>query len=70
MCFNFFRIFFNSGRWCRQSDTISPYLFHILYVEIMGIMIRKIRNIRCIHIHKEYGWFQYADDVIMYLNEI
>lgn len=61
MCFNFLWIFYNIGRWCRQGD--------IIYVEIMDIMIIKIRNIRCIHIQKEYGWFRYVDDAIMFLNE-
>lgn len=49
MCFDFFWIFYNIGRWCRQGD--------IIYVEIMDIMIIKIRNIR------------YVDDAIMVLNE-
>lgn len=35
----------------------------------MDIMIITIRNIRCIHIQKEYGWFRYVDDAIMFLNE-
>lgn len=61
MCFNFFWIFYDIGRWCRQGD--------IIYVEIMDIMKITIRNIRCIHIQKEYGWLRYVDDAIMFLNE-
>lgn len=62
-----FSEFFNIGRGCRQGDPISPYLFNIC-VEIMGIMIRQNKNIKGIHIQKEYCLFQYADDTIMFLD--
>lgn len=61
----FFSEFFYIGHGCRQGDPILPYLFNIC-VEIMEIMVKQNRNIRGIHIQKEYCFFQYADDIIIH----
>ena len=64
----FFSQFFNIGRGCRQGDPISPYLF-LLCVEILGMLIRKTKNIKGINISDvEYKLFQFADDMGIFLD--
>ena len=60
--------FFSLRRGCRQGDPISPYLF-ILCAEILGKMVRKNKEIKCISINgKEYKLSQYADDTQLILD--
>ena len=49
-------------RGCRQGDPISPYLF-LLYMEIIGIMIRENKLIKGITTDdEEHKIAQFADD--------
>ena len=64
----FFSQFFNIGTGCRQGDPISPYLF-LLCVEILGVLIRKTKNIKGINISDvKYKLFQFADDMRIFLD--
>ena len=63
-----FSDFFNIGRGCRQGDPASSYIF-LLCVEILGIMIRKNKNIKGIVFkNNEYKLLQYADDTALLLD--
>ena len=61
--------FFKIGPDCRQGDPASPYIF-LLYVEIMGLMLRENRDISGIItlFGKEYKVLQYADDTTILLD--
>ena len=57
---------FSIGRGCRQGDPISPYIF-ILCVEVLGIMIRKSKDVKGIKINNvEFKLSKYADDTQMF----
>ena len=57
-------------RGCRQGDQISPYLFIFkLAAGILGEMIRKNENIKCININNKADKLsQYADDTQIVLD--
>lgn len=58
--------YFYPQRGCRQCDPISPYLF-LLCAEVLGILIRKIKDIKGIIIEgEEYKLSQYADDTTLF----
>ena len=60
--------YFSPERGCRQGDPISPYLF-VLCAEILGILIRKNKDIKGIIIDgEEYKISQYADDTSIILD--
>lgn len=60
--------YFSPERGCRQGDPISPYLF-LLCAEILGILIRKNKDIKGITIDgEEYKISQYADDTSIILD--
>ena len=60
--------FFLLKRGCRQGDPISPYIF-ILCVEVLGMMIRKSKDVKGIKINNmEFKLSQYADDTQMFLD--
>ena len=60
--------FFQLKRGCRQGDPISPYIF-ILYVEVLGMMIRKSSDVKGIKINgTEFKLSQYADGTQMFLD--
>ena len=60
--------FFYLKRGCRQGDPIASYIF-ILYVEVLGYMIRKDKDVKGIEIsNKEFKLSQYADDTQMLLD--
>ena len=60
--------FFLLKRGCRQGDPISPYIF-ILCVDVLGMMIRKSKDIKGIKINNmEFKLSQYADDTQMFLD--
>ena len=60
--------FFLLKRGCRQGDPISPYIF-ILCVEVLGMMIRKSKDVKGIKINSmEFKLSQYADDTQMFLD--
>ena len=54
--------YFSLQRACRQWDPISPYIF-VLCVEVLGLMIKKEKEVRGISINEtEFKLSQYADD--------
>jgi hypothetical protein len=54
--------FFNVQRGFRQGAPLSPYIF-LLCAEILGILVKKSREIKGITIEDtEYRLSQYADD--------
>jgi hypothetical protein len=60
--------YFSPERGCRQGDPISPYLF-LLCAEILGILIRKNKDIKGITIDgEEFKISQYADDTSIILD--
>ena len=60
--------FFEIQRGCRQGDPLSPYIF-LLCAEILGILIRKNKDIKGIKIDDtEYLISQYADDTSIILD--
>ena len=60
--------FFQIQRGCRQGDPLSPYIF-LLCAEILGILIRKNKEIKGIKIDDtEYLISQYADDTSIILD--
>ena len=60
--------YFSPEMGCRQGDPISPYLF-VLCAEILGILIRKNKDIKGIIIDgEEYKISQYADDTLIILD--
>ena len=62
----FLLIFFNIGRG--QGDPIWPYIF-ILWVEILGILIRNCNDIKGVKISNiELKVIQYADDTALILD--
>ena len=59
--------YFSPERGCRQGDPVSQYLF-VLCAEILGILIRKNKDIKGIIIDgEEYKISQYADDASIIL---
>ena len=59
---------FHIQRGCRQGDPLSPYIF-ILCAEILGLLIRKNKDIKGISIDDtEYTISQYADDTSLILD--
>ena len=64
----FWSEFFEIQRGCRQGDPLSPYIF-LLCAEILGILIRKNKDIKGIKIDDtEYLISQYADDTSIILD--
>ena len=60
--------FFTIERGCRQVDPLSPYIF-LLCAEILGILVRKSREIKGITIDDtEFVLSQYADDTSLILD--
>lgn len=59
---------FKLGRGCRQGDPLSPYLF-LLCADILGIMVRKNKDIQGISIDEQtHTICQYADDTQLLLD--
>jgi hypothetical protein len=60
--------FVNVQRGCRPWDPLSPYIF-LLCAEILGILVKKSREIKGITIDDtEYRLSQYADDTSLILD--
>ena len=55
-------------RGCRLCNPISPYLF-LIVVEVMGLLVKKNKNIKGISIGKmEFKITQFADDTTLMLD--
>ena len=65
---DFFLIFFNIGRGCRQGDPPSPHIF-LLCAEVLSLMLKQNKDIKGVKIGDvEHILSQFADDTTIILD--